>query len=111
MYTVTPTTMSLKCQGAPFALATRAALAAPSGVAVAGSSSAGPLTGLPTRAPKGAAAAAGGFRLARAVSTRPQVGHSPSPASSGAFQNLLQSSHHGKCAALHGDQATPKSMG
>ena len=39
---------------------------------------------------------------------RPQEGHSPFPASSATFQNLLQSSHHGNCATLHAHQARPK---
>src|SRR5580658_3674749 len=100
MYTVTPTTSSLKCQGAPFALATPAPFTASPAVAIAGP----PSTGAPT----GAAAAADVLLLlARAVSTRPQEGHSPLAASSGAFQNLLQSSHHGNCAGLHGPRLGP----
>src|SRR5579863_3855202 len=97
MYTVTPTTMSLKCQGAPFALVTRVLLPASPAVAIAGS----PSTGAPTDA------AAGALLLGRAVRTRPQEGHAPSSASSGAFQNLLQSSHHGNCAGLHAPRLGP----
>src|ERR1700722_7170623 len=120
MYTVTPMTMSLKCQGAPFALATRVTLSPSSAASTDGSpSTTGPgapstvastvAPGAPWTTPAearaGAATGTAALFLEGAVRTRRHVGHSPSAASSGGFQNLLQSSHHGNGAALHGHQA------
>jgi hypothetical protein len=118
--------MSLKCQGAPFALPTRVPIGASASVVVA-SAEVAPV-GSPgaagdactAREPAAVAVTAeeagadaeveGAFRPGRperAASVRPQLGHSPLPPSSGAFQNLLQSSHHGNCATLHGHQGRP----
>ncbi len=113
----------LEVPGGPFSLATRVTSSPASAVATEGPpSTAGPSDvaaaastdaswTAPSDAPVGAATGTAAFVLAHAVRTRPHVGHSPSAASSGAFQNLLQSSHHGNGAALHGQQARPKSTG
>jgi len=122
MYTATPTTSTLKCQGAPLGLL----VAAASTSSPASTSAARPALSLsgpelatcgrlgappPWAAPPGALlwTTAALLRTFGAASALAHDGQAPDGVSSGAFQNLLQSSHQGKHVLLrHVAQARPR---